>query len=78
MSTDVSGKIFYHKIVKYYVCFVYHTVKLFLYTRGVSDRKRSGWPCSYAWFICHRLLMLLGHELTEILSENKKHGSGNG
>jgi hypothetical protein len=25
--------------------FVYHTVKLFLDTRGVSDCKRSGQPC---------------------------------
>ena len=25
--------------------FVYHTVKLFLDTGGVSDHKRSSWPC---------------------------------
>jgi hypothetical protein len=29
-------------------------------------------PAGLAWFVCHRSLMLLGQELTEILSENKK------
>ena len=32
------------KIIKYCSCFVYCMVKLFLYTGGVSDRKRSGQP----------------------------------
>ena len=36
-------------------------------------------PAGLAWFVCHRLLMPLGREFAEILSENKKnHGSGNG
>ena len=29
-------------------------------------------PAGLAWFICHRLLMQLGQELTKILSNNKK------
>ena len=29
-------------------------------------------PADLVWFIHHRLLMLLGKEFTEILSENKK------
>ena len=32
------------KTVKYYVCFVYYTVKLLLNMGGVSDCKRSGHP----------------------------------
>ena len=33
-------------------------------------------PAGLAWFIRYRLLMLLGQELTEILSEKKNHCSG--
>ena len=29
-------------------------------------------PASLTWFIRHRLLMLLGQELTKILTKNKK------
>ena len=49
--------------------FVYRTGKLFLDRGGVSDRKRSA---GLTWFVHHGLLMLLGQELTEILSEKKK------
>ena len=36
---------------------------------GVSDVKV---PAGLAWFVRHRLLMLLGQGFTEILPENKK------
>jgi hypothetical protein len=29
-------------------------------------------PAGLMWFICHRFLKVLGQELTEILSKNKK------
>ena len=61
------------KTVKYYVCFcVYCTVKLFLDTGEVTVKDPSG----LAWFVRNRLSMLLGQELTEILSENKKSWLG--
>ena len=31
-------------MVKYYVCFLYRTIKLFLDIGGESDSERSGWP----------------------------------
>ena len=54
--------------------FVYRTVKLFLDMEGGSDCKQSS---RLTWFVHHRLLKLLGQELTEILSEKKNHSSGN-
>ena len=35
-------------------------------------------PADLAWFVRHRLSTMLGQESTEILSEKKKHTSGNG
>ena len=52
--------------------FVYCTVNLFLNTGGIKDL------ASLTLFVHHRLLKLLGQKLTEILSESKNHGSGNG
>ena len=49
--------------------FVYRTVKLFLDAGGVRDHKD---PADFAWFVRHKLLMLLGQELTKLLSEKKK------
>ena len=48
--------------------FVYHTVKCFMDTEGVSELYEIR-PA--LWFVRHRLYMLLGQELTEILSKNK-------
>ena len=47
---------------------VYCTVKLFLDTGEVTIKDLAG----LVWFICQKSLMLLGQELTKILSENKK------
>ena len=48
---------------------MYHTVKLFLDTGGVSNCKRSSQP---HMILGHRLLMMLGQELSEILSRKPK------
>ena len=50
--------------------FVYCTVKSFL-DIGVSDHKRSGRP---RMLYMPQVITLLGQELTEILSKNKKMG----
>ena len=49
--------------------FVYRTAKLFLGMGRVCKCKTSGRPCMV---IHHRLLMLLGQELTKILSKKQK------
>ena len=48
--------------------FVHRTVKLFFNTGRISDRKRSG---CLTWFVRHRVSLLLGQSLTEILYKNK-------